>query len=377
MKNTILVLSSLCFIAFGCAEKKDVTLSGLLKEDFSKEINGKQNDLYILKNKNGLEVTVTNYGGRIVSLMVPDKNGELADIVLGKQTIDGYFSSGAAYLGSVIGRYANRIGNARFVLDSVEYKLAANNNIHSLHGGSAGFNARVWDAVQVNPQSIELEYLSPDGEEGYPGNLKIKMVYTLTDKNELIITYEATTDKPTILNLTNHSFFNLEGDGSQSINQHLLTINACFYTPTDSLLLPTGEIAKVENTVFDFQTPTAIGLRIDAPDPQLLNAKGYDLNYVLNKEKPGELSFAAQLEDPVSGRIMEVFTTEPGLQLYTGNFLTGETGKSGRINPFRSGVCLETQNFPDSPNKPHFPSPVLRPGEIYRHTCIYAFSVYE
>jgi aldose 1-epimerase len=274
-----------------------------------------------------------------------------------------------------VGRFGNRIDKATFKIDSTTYKLTANDNGNTLHGGPTGFHKKVWDAVQPNDTTIEFSYISKDGEEGYPGTLTVKMVYTLTQANEFKITYEATTDKATIVNLTHHSYFNLAGEGSATINDHLLTLNADNYTPVDSTLIPTGEIATVAGSPFDFRKPTAIGARIDSTNTQIKYGKGYDHNWVLNKKAAGELSLAAKVMDPKSGRVMEVFTTEPGIQFYGGNFLNDNAGKFSHVYPFRSGFCLETQHYPDSPNKPQFPTTVLRPGETYKHTCIYKFSV--
>jgi aldose 1-epimerase len=349
----------------------------LKASDFDTIVDGKKTALYFLKNKNGMEAAITNYGGKVVSLIAPDRDGKMADVVLGFSSIHAYLNANGPYFGALIGRYGNRIAKGRFTLDGKDYQLATNNNgINHLHGGKKGFNAVVWDAKQISSQILELTYLSVDGEEGYPGNLQVKVTYTLTDNNELQITYTATTDKATVINLTHHSFFNLQGEGNGTVNDHLLTIYADKYTPIDSGLIPTGEIADVAGTPFDFRKPKAIKQDINTPNQQLEYAKGYDHNFVLNandKVKNG-LTLAAQIEEPLSGRVMEVWTNEPGMQFYGGNFLNGnDTGKSGKAYLYRSAFCLETQHFPDSPNEAKFPTTVLRPGETYQSTCVYHF----
>ncbi len=347
------------------------------REAFQSSVDGKQTDLYVLKNKNGVEVAVTNYGAFIVSVLTPDRAGNYADVVLGHDTLEEYLHAPEPYLGSVVGRYGNRIAGGKFTLEGKAYTLAVNNGPNSLHGGLKGFNAKVWEVLSHTPQSMKMRYLSADGEEGFPGNLETILTYSLNDENGLEISYEATTDKTTLVNLTQHSFFNLSGQGNPTsqVTDHLLTIHADFYTPMDKVSIPTGEIAKVAGTPMDFRTPRAIGERIDDSFEQLIFGKGYDHCYVLKKREPGELSYAARVEDPKSGRLLEVYTTEPGVQLYTGNWLGGFRGKNGATYPERSAFCLETQHFPDSPNKPHFPPVVLRPGERYRQTCIYKFGV--
>lgn len=349
----------------------------LQRKAFQAELNGKQTDLFILKNKNGAEIAVTNYGAFVVAIMVPDKNGNFDDVVLGHSSLEDYLNTPEPYLGAVIGRYGNRIANGKFTLEGKEYKLAINNGPNTLHGGLTGFNAVVWDAVQLNSQTLKLSYLSVDGEEGFPGNLSVELVYHLSNDNALEISYQAVTDKTTIVNLTQHSFFNLAGTGkpTSAVCNNLLTINADFYTPMDNVSIPTGEIAPVAGTPMDFRNPHAVGERIDNDFEQLVFGKGYDHCYVLNKKESGELSFAAKVVEPKSGRTLEVYTTEPGVQLYTGNWLGGFEGKYGATYPERSAICLETQHFPDSPNKPHFPSVVLHPEEIYTQTCIYKFGV--
>jgi aldose 1-epimerase len=347
--------------------------SKMQKQSFGKSEDGQQVDLYILTNKNGMEAAITNYGGTVVSLMVPDRNGKRDDVVLGYDTLDGY-ATGKAYIGATVGRYANRIAHATFTLDGITYKLAKNDGDNHLHGG---FNKRVWTARDVSSnagQALELTYLSKDGEEGFPGNLPVKVVYTLTDKNELKIDYSATTDKDTVLNLTNHAYFNLAGQGNGDILQQQIMIKADRFTPIDAVSIPTGELRSVKGTPFDFTTAMAIGARIDQDDQQLKMGNGYDHNWVLNNEKTGSLFLAAQAYDPHSGRVLEVLTTQPGIQLYTGNFLDGIHGKDGKVYNRRYAFCLETQHFPDSPNHPNFPTAELKPGQHFESTTVYKFS---
>ncbi|MDZ7345855.1 MAG: galactose mutarotase [candidate division KSB1 bacterium] len=337
--------------------------------------NGKPVELFTLTNQSGMKVQITNYGGTIVSLWVPDKNGVLGDVVLGHDNLEGYLKA-SPYFGSTIGRYGNRIAQGRFTLDGVEYRLAQNNGANHLHGGVRGFDKQIWEAKArrgKNKAAIELSRVSPDGEEGYPGELYARVTFTLTDDNALQIDYLAKTNKPTVCNLTNHSYFNLRDGGASTILDHLLQIDADYYLPVDAGLIPVGKPAPVEGTPFDFRTPTRIGERIDQQDEQLANGGGYDHNWVLNGEN-GVLRRVATLSDTVSGRVMEIYTTEPGLQFYSGNFLDGTIkGKNGVVYAHRSGLCLETQHFPDSPNRPDFPSVVLRPGQVYRSTTIYKF----
>jgi aldose 1-epimerase len=346
--------------------------------DFEATVDGRQTHLFFLKNKNGLEAAITNYGGKVVSLITPDHDGNMADIVLGFSNIQGYLHAKGPYFGALIGRFANRIAKGRFTLNGNEYTLPVNNGKNSLHGGRKGFNAVVWDAVQPDAQTLQLSYVSAAGEEGYPGTLTVHVTYRLTDNNELRIDYTATTDRPTVVNLTNHCFFNLAGEGNATINDHLLLINADKYTPVDAGLIPTGEIAPVANTPFDFRQVKPIGRDIFANNAQLGFAKGYDHNFVLNKDKKDAdgLALAARVAEPSGRRTMEVWTNEPGLQFYGGNFLDGsDTGKAGKPYLFRTAFCLETQHFPDSPNHPDFPSTVLNPGDTYHSTCIYRFGV--
>ena len=358
-----------------CTPKAEKTTdSGLLQSNFQMEVDGKKTDLYTLRNKNNMEVCVTNFGGRIVSVMVPDKDGQMRDVVLGFDSIQDYVSKPSDF-GASIGRYANRINQGRFTLDGTEYQLPQNNYGHCLHGGPQGFQYRVFDAVQPNPQELELTYMAEDGEEGFPGNITCKVLMKLTDDNAIDIRYEAETDKPTIVNMTNHSYFNLDGDAARN-EAHLLTIDADYYTPVDSTFMTTGEIAPVEGTPMDFRTPTPVGARINDYDfVQLKNGNGYDHNWVLNTK--GDItSKCATLESPLTGIVLDVYTNEPGIQVYAGNFLDGSlTGKKGITYNQRASVCLETQKYPDTPNKPEWPSAVLRPGEKYMSQCIFKFSV--
>ena len=344
--------------------------------------DGTSVELFTLKNASGAEVRITNYGGIVTAIKVPDRSGKLDDVVLGYDSLDGYIKN-PTYFGAVIGRYANRIGKAQFKLDGKTYKLAANNGANTLHGGIKGFDKAVWQAdpfEKPGSAGVVLTYTSPDGEEGYPGTLATRVTYTFTDANELIADYTATTDKPTVLNLTNHSYFNLAGEGSGDVLAHQLTINADRYTPADATLIPRGELASVAGTPLDFRTSTAIGAHIDADDPQLKLGLGYDHNFVINRQaaanKDNELVPAARVEEPKTGRILEVSTTEPGVQLYTANHLDGSVvGKAGHAYGKRNAFCLETQHYPDSPNKPSFPTATLRPGETFHSQTVYAFKV--
>lgn len=345
----------------------------LFQPQFRQTHNEKEVNLFHLKNALGMAVFITNYGARVVSLFVPDRAGNMADVVLGFDSLEGYLTAEEKYHGATVGRYANRIAQGRFALDGIDYQLAINNPPNSLHGGPDGFHTAIWDAHQPDNQTLELSYLSPDGEEGFPGNLQVKVVYQLSPDNALSITYTATTDKKTVLNLTHHSYFNLNGEGQGTINDHVLNIMSDWYTPVNSHLIPTGEMALVEGTPFDFRTPTAIGSRLGIDNQQLKYGNGYDHNYVLKDRLSGTVNLAARVVAPRSGRTMEVFTDAPGMQFYGGNWLSGnDQGKSGRYTA-QSAFCLETQHFPDSPNQPHFPSPVLIPGETYRTETIYRF----
>ena len=352
------------------------TISGLNIADFQQVVDGKETKLYTLTNETGAEVTVLNYGAKIVSIMVPDHNGILTDVVLGHSTIGDYLASSEPYFGAVCGRYGNRIAQGRFTIDGVLFdKLAVNNGPNNLHGGLKGFNAVVWDMKQIDDQTVELHYSSADGEEGFPGVLETFVCYKLAKNNTLLILYYAITDKPTVVNLTNHTFFNLSGAGDPSIDDHLLLINADYYLPTDNTAIPYGPKEKVEGTPMDFRTFHEIGGRINDDFEQLRFGKGYDHTYVLNKEA-NELSICARCFAPKTGIIMDTFTTEPGVQLYTGNWLTDSLiGKNGKQYPARSAFCLETQHFPDSPNKPEYPSTTLRPGEVFKSDTAYRFSI--
>jgi aldose 1-epimerase len=346
------------------------------KQTFGKTADGTAVDLYVLTNKSGMEVAITNYGGTVTALKVPDRNGRLGDVLLGFDTLDGYLGE-HPHFGGTIGRYGNRIARGAFTLDGKHYTLARNNGENHLHGGLKGFDRAVWKAKEVSGaggEAMELSYVSKDGEEGYPGNLSVRVVYTLTDANELKIDYSATTDKDTVVNLTNHSYFNLAGQGEGDILQHQVRINATRFTPVDAGLIPTGELRAVSGTPFDFTKATAIGARINAADEQIKLGGGYDHNFVLSGGG-GKLALAAEVYEPKTGRVMEVLTTQPGVQFYTGNFLDGTIrGKGGKVYQKRYGLCLETQHFPDSPNKPSFPSTVLKPGERYHSTTVYRFS---
>lgn len=351
-----------------------MTKSGLSFENFNTNVEGKAISLCVLTNKAGAEVVVTNYGAKIVSLLVPDKAGKLTDVVLGHASIEDYLTSGEPTFGATCGRYANRIAKGRFVLDGVVYdQLAINNGPNSLHGGLRGFHFRVWDMNQVNEHTVSLRYVAADGEEGYPGELTVDLTYELTESNEVVLSYHAVTTKPTVLNLTNHSYFNLSGEGDRYIGDHVLTICADAYLPTDETAIPYGPKENVEGTPMDFRTPHEIGERIDENFQQLIYGKGYDHCYVLNKAGK-ELALAARCRSPKTGIVMETYTTEPGVQLYTANWLNESIiGKNGHPYPERCSFCLETQHFPDSPNKPEYPTTVLRPGETFDSQTIYKF----
>ncbi|MBA7597273.1 Aldose 1-epimerase [subsurface metagenome] len=360
----------------GCDRQGGLGMA-IAKEAFGYTDGEKPVYLYTLKNADGCEARITDYGGIIVSLTVPDRTGRPGDVVLGFSTLDEYLK-GHPYFGAIIGRYGNRIAKGRFTLDGVAYALAANNDENHLHGGLKGFDKVVWQSMIIegkDGQALVLSYLSKDGEEGYPGNLSVKVVYTLTKDSELRIDYTATTDKPTVLNLTSHAYFNLAGEGSGDILGHEMLLNADRFLPVDAGLIPTGELRSVKGTPFDFTRPLAIGARIDHDDEQLRLGGGYDHCLVLNRQGDS-LTLAARVHEPTTGRVMEVYTDQPGVQFYTGNFLDGSNvGKRGVAYGHRSGFCLETQHFPDSPNKAHFPSTVLRPGQTYSLHTIYKFSV--
>lgn len=380
--NRLILLLAVIAVA-GCtnnqkeAPVEETTLSGLMKSDFQTEVKGDSVNLYVLKNANGVEVTVTNYGGRIVSVMVPDKAGKMQDVVLGFDNIQDYINIDNNF-GATIGRYGNRIAHGKITVEGVEYELPQNNFGHTLHGGPEGFDRKVFGAVQPNEQSLVLSYLSVDGEAGFPGNLNVKVTMTLTNDNAIDLQYEAETDKETVVNLTNHSYFNLSGDANNTILGDLLMINADGFTPVDDTFMTTGAIDKVEGTPMDFRTPTAVGERIDQYDfDQLKNGDGYDHNWVLDTN--GDISqVATTVYSPVTGIQLEVYTIEPGIQVYAGNFLDGTvTGKYGAVYGKRHAICLETQKYPDSPNKPDWPSTYLKPGEKYTSRCIYKFTVQQ
>jgi aldose 1-epimerase len=337
--------------------------------------DGKPVHIYTLRNAKGAEVRICNYGGIVQSIKVPDRDGKMGDVVLGYDKLADYIKD-SPYFGCLVGRYGNRIAKGKFTLDGVQYTLATNNYPNALHGGVKGFDKRVWDArTVVGPEgpSLELRYVSKDGEEGYPGNLNVTATYTWSDDNALKLEYRAMTDKATVVNLTQHSYFNLAGNAD--ILGHVVTMPADKFTPVDSTLIPTGELKSVDNTPFDFRNPTAIGARINQDDQQLKFGKGYDHNWVINKPM-GQLGLMARVTESSTGRVLEVRSTEPGLQFYSGNFLDGTlTGKGGWVYQFRNGFCMEPQHYPDSPNQPGFPSTVLRPGNIYMNTIIYKFSV--
>ncbi len=381
------LLLSICLLAFGACNnssdnrtgnasdslKKNVVLS---KNSFQQTIDGKKTDLYILKNKNNVEAAFTNYGGRLISLMIPDKERKFTDVVVGFSSVEQYKASKESYFGAIIGRFGNRIARGKFTLDDKTYNLFTNNGVNTLHGGKKGFQDVVWDARQTDEHTLEFTYLSKDMEEGYPGNLNVKVIYTLTDDNELKMEYEATTDKKTVVNLTNHAFFNLNGEGSGQVLSHLVQINADRYTPVDSTLIPTGKYESVEDTPFDFRKPLSIGARIENDNIQLKYGKGYDHNYVLNSGKGEGLNLAATVWGDKSGIIMEVYTQEPGMQFYSGNFMQSKNiVKGGSKDDFRTAFCMETQHFPDSPNQPSFPTTILKPKDIYKTSSVYKFSV--
>lgn len=343
-------------------------------QPYGKMPDGTPVDVYVLKNAHGMEAHILTYGGAVASLTAPDRKGAFADVVLGMDTLDGYMHQ-SVFFGALIGRYGNRIAHGKFPLDGKTYTLPNNDGPNTLHGGPQGFDKKVWKARPVSGASaIELTYVSQDGEEGFPGTLSAKVTYTLTDNNELRIEYWATTDKPTVINLTNHSYFNLAGAGSGTVLKHQVTLLADRFTPIDSTLIPTGELRPVKGTPFDFTKSTAIGARIDQKDEQLGFGMGYDHNWVLNRSQAG-LVKAAEVYEPTSGRVLEVLTTQPGLQFYTGNFLDGKVKGKGRIAyGRRDAFCMETQHFPDSPNHPAFPSTTLLPGATYHAITVYRFS---
>lgn len=370
-------LLALTTAIFACNGRQKEEIPLLDKSAFETNIDGKPVSLYTLRSEGGLVMQVTNFGLRVISLWVPDKNGKYEDVSVGYENIEKYIHNpGERFLGSIVGRYANRIANGTFQLDGNQYQLPLNNNGQTLHGGLHGLDMVVWKVDDVTPNSIKFSYTSPDGDEGFPGNLHIEVQYTLSAANEFKLSYKATTDKPTVVNLSNHAFFNLKGEGKGTITDHILTINAGNITPVNEVLIPTGELTSVENTPFDFRRPTTIGQRIGVDDQQLKNGLGYDHNWVLDRKSDNNLELAVTLYEPLSGRVMEVYTDQPGVQFYIGNFFDGSaTGKHGKPIAYRESLALETQKFPDSPNQPHFPSTRLNPGEVYTHNTIYKFSV--
>jgi len=367
---TILAVQCVC-----AAQNSSARGPKLTHQSWGKTPQGQAVELYTLTNARGMEARIITYGGILVSLKVPDRRGKFADVVAGFDSLDGYVSQPPPpFFGALIGRYANRIGNASFTLDGVHYTLDKNDGPNSLHGGLHGFDKVVWTAKPIGNNSLQLTYLSKNGEEGYPGDLSATVIYTLTVNNELRIDYSATTDKDTVVNLTNHSYFNLEGQGVGNILGHIVTINADRYTPVDKTLIPTGELRPVAGTPFDFRTPHTIGERINADDEQLKYGRGYDHNWVLNR-KGTSLELAARVVEPKSGRVLEVLTTQPGLQFYTGNQLDGSIhGKGGKVYGAHVAFCMETQHFPDSPNKPKFPTTVLKPGHRYHEITVFKFT---
>ena len=361
----------------GCSSMTPNPLSSVTKSDFGKTPDGQSVELYTLHNSKGAEAAIMTYGGTVQRLTMPDRNGKLEDVVLGYDTIDGYTGTNCPYFGALIGRYGNRIGGATFNLEGQTYTLAKNNNGNTLHGGLKGFDKVIWTAkasVGIHGPQLVLAYISKDGEEGFPGNLEVAAIYTLTENNELKLEFTAKTDKPTVVNLTHHSYFNLAGQGNGDILSHEVYINSDKTTPTDSNLIPTGAFADVTGTPFDFRKPTAIGARINDPDTVLQYGPGYDHNWVINKPL-GQFGLMARVVEPTSGRVMEVWSDQPGLQFYAGNFLDGSiTGKGGKVYNRRNAFCMEPQHYPDSPNKPNFPSTELKPGQTYHNTIVYKFS---
>ena len=373
MKKSLILLGMSLLAACG-VQKTELPL--LPEEAFQTTVDGKPVALYTL-HAGDITMQVTNYGARVVSLWTPDREGRYEDIVLGYENIGRYIdNTGERFLGAVVGPYANRIAKGRFTLDGTEYTLHLNNNGQTLHGGLQGVDRVVWDVVSATDDKLVLHYLHPDGQDGFPGNLDIEMTYSLTPDNEFRVDYKATTDKPTVANFSHHPFFNLKGEGNGTVLDNVLTINASHTTPVDSVLIPTGQIAPVEGTPFDFREPHAIGERIGADNQQLRNGGGYDHNWVIDRKTESGIEQAATVWEPASGRTIEVLSDQPGLQVYSGNFFDGKSiGKYGKPQRYRESLALETQKFPDSPNHDNFPSTVLRPGETYTQVCIYKFGV--
>lgn len=376
MKKLLCGFAVIALLLQGCQKQEEKTASGLLKSNFQTVINGDSTDLYVLKNAAGMEVCITNFGGRIVSVMVPDKAGKMQDVVLGFDSVADYINVPSDF-GASIGRYANRINQGKIVIDGDTIQLPQNNFGHCLHGGPKGWQYQVYKNVnQIDATTVEMTRISPDGDENFPGNVEAKVTFKLTEDNAIDIKFEATTDKKTVINMCNHSYFNLSGDANNPITDNLLYINADAYTPVDSTFMTTGAIDSVKGTPMDFVTPKVIGQDIDKFDfIQLKNGNGYDHNWVLNTN--GDVTkLAAKVSSPISGIAVEVYTNEPGIQVYTGNFLDGTAkGKKGIVYKQRTGVCLETQHYPDSPNKPNWPSVILEPGKVYNSQCIYKFTV--
>jgi aldose 1-epimerase len=370
------VVPSHSSLAVGGPGKDDYVI--LDPQKFCSEIDGKQVDLYAIKNQNGMVVQITNLGAKIEQILIPDRDGKFGDVALGYESID-QVRDRQPSMGAFIGRFANRIAEGKFSLDGKQYQLALNNGGNSLHGGSKGSRFVVFDAKQLDPASVQMTYTFKDREENYPGNLITTVVYAVTDDNQLTLSWHAVTDKRTIANFTGHTFFNLAGEGSGDILNHMVTINADHFTPVNANLIPTGEIRPVAGTPFDFTKSIAVGARINQDDQQLKYGNGYDHNYVLNRRSPGEIGFAARIMDPASGRVMELWTTQPGMQFFSGNTLEGkqpgDVGKGGKVYNFRSAFCVEPQHFPDSPNQPHFPSTVVEPGKPFTGKIVYKFSV--
>jgi aldose 1-epimerase len=385
-KKVLLLLTGIAALFFGCnnnaatktvsAADSTVTTTAKLPDsnNFKQTVNGKAVDLYLLKNKNNITVAITNYGGRLVSLLVPDSAGKPVDVILGHDSLKNYIKVKDNFFGTLVGRYGNRIAKGKFILDGKTYQLDVNDGVNTLHGGLNGFNKQVFDAKQVSERELDLTYFSKDGESHYPGNLSVKVTYKLTDDNALKIEYTATTDKATVINLTNHAYFNLNGAGNKTITDNLLKINADDFLPVDATLIPTGKLQPVKGTPFDFTSFKTVGRDIGKTDEQLKNGKGYDHNFVLNKHDLSQS--VATVKSTVTGISMDVYTTEPGIQFYSGNFLSNADtdGKGGATYPHRSALCLETQHYPDSPNEPSFPSTVLKPGQTYHTVTIYKFS---
>jgi aldose 1-epimerase len=374
LRTLMLTVTALSLGLAGCSTSAPSGTAGITEKPFGTD-DAVPVTLYTLHNRNGASVSICNYGGLVTSIKVPDRNGKFGDVALGYDNLADYMKN-SPYFGALVGRYGNRIAKGKFTLDGNEYTLATNNGPNALHGGLKGFDKVMWQAHSVESDSspsLELTYFSKDGEEGYPGNLAVKAVYTLTDDNALKLEYTATTDKDTVVNLTHHSYFNLAGKGT--VLDHVVMINADKFTPVDSTLIPTGELRPVDGTPFDFRTPTPIGARIQQNDEQLKFGNGYDHNWVINDDT-GAVRLMARVTEPTTGRVLEVLSSEPGLQFYTGNFLDGTIkGKGGWVYQFRDAFCMEPQHFPDSPNHPDFPSVVLKPGAVYHNTIIYRFSV--